>query len=70
MTERSDIKARALAFTKAAILRSTDWQEVENALHNHAEFSAWLGDEPSDYQNLIREAEDALGDKIPSGYSN
>lgn len=70
MTDRPDIKARALAFTKAAILRSTDWQEVENALSNHDEYSAWLGDDSSAYQSLIREAEEALGDKIPNGYSD
>jgi hypothetical protein len=64
------IKARAVAFAKAEILHSTDWQQVQDALSNHPEFGPWLGDEIGDYQNLIREAETSLGSKIPDRYSN
>lgn len=69
-TEMDDMKSRAVAFAKTEIMRSTDWQQVQDALCNHPVFGPWLGEEIGDYQNLIREAEAALGGKIPNGYSN
>jgi hypothetical protein len=64
------IRQRAIAFAKSEIMRSTDWQDVQDALSNHDEFAAWLGDDAAEYQSIIREAEEALGAKIPYGYSN
>ena len=64
------IKSRAIDFAKAEIMRASDWQEVQDALANHDEFGPWLGDEQSDYQRLIREAEASLGNKIPDTYAN
>lgn len=61
----------AIRFAMREIVRSTDWQEVENALANDTVFGPWLsGDATLPAQSIIREAEDRLGDQIPDGYSN
>ena len=65
-----NIRARAIEFAKAVILRSTDWQEVQFALHNHPEFGPWLTGQDNDGTGVIRAAEERLGDRLPSGYSN
>lgn len=69
-----DMLQRAVAFAKAEILQSCDWQEVEHALANHTEFGPWLLASSEDAlgaaQTVIRSAERELGDNIPDGYAN
>lgn len=67
-----NIRTAAITFAMGIIMRSTDWQEVQDALSNHDKFGPWLrtqGDEAGDYQSIIRDAEDRLGDKVPADYA-
>lgn len=63
----------AVAFAASVIRRSTDWQQVQDAMANNDRIRAWLdaeeGGELSAYQSVIREAEERLGDKLPENYA-
>ena len=66
------IRPRAVRFAMDEIMRSTESQEVEHALANHAEFGPWLHNECGDglatAQAIISEAEEKLGSKMPAAY--
>lgn len=63
----------AVRYAMGEIRRSTDWQEVQEAMANHDEIRPWLdetGDPVGLAQSIIREAEGRLGDDLPRGYSD
>jgi hypothetical protein len=67
----------AVKFAATAVMRSSDWQEVQHELANsspHAEYISEIAVDDEDWcdisVSIIREAEESLGRRIPSGYSN
>lgn len=63
-------RTRAIDFAKGVIRRSSDWQEVQSALFDHAEFGPWLTAQDSDGMAVIRAAESSFRGNLPSGYSD
>lgn len=67
-----NMRTTAVRFAESVIMRSTDWQQVEDALANDDRFGAWLdasGEPMQLAQSIIREAEERLGNKAPAGYA-
>ena len=68
MTQRT-IYDDALRYTVSVLRHAKDWQEAQGALADHPRFGPWISesgaDEISLCQQLIREAEEILGDALP-----
>lgn len=70
-TSECDIEERAIRYTMGVVLRVTDWQDAQDALANHDEFGPWIEgigdgiDACAVAQDIIRKAEDRLGDRVP-----
>lgn len=62
-------RERAIIFVMGVLRNAKDWQEGAHALAEHRRFGPWLRknfpDPASEAQNIIREAEDTLGDQLP-----
>lgn len=60
-------------YTVGVLRHATDWQEGQDALANHPSYGPYLrglyGDDDgaiiTEMQNIIREAEERLGDDLP-----
>ena len=67
----------AVDFAVGAIMRSKDWQDVQNEMANDDRVRAWVDQESggnddaslSVCQSVISEAEERLGDEMPSDYA-
>jgi hypothetical protein len=67
------MEERAVAFVAEALSGARDWQEGQHALADNDEFHAWIaqecdGDgiaETAMCQDIIRKAEEKLGDRLP-----
>jgi hypothetical protein len=64
---------RMVRFTMGVLRNASDWQEGQDALANHQAFGPYLrdlyGDDDgaiiTEMQNIIREAEERLGEALP-----
>jgi len=63
-------RSQVVKVAQDAILRSTDWQEVQNVLSNDDSICHWLEETGTDSVEVIRDAENRLGNRIPATYSN
>lgn len=64
------IESQAIGYAQYLIARgASDWQEVQAALAEKAEFSEWLGDDVAGYQSVIRKAEARFNGQLPETYS-
>jgi hypothetical protein len=67
-------RTAAVNYAMSVIRRSTDWQQAQTALADHPTLGPWLEQEFADdviseVQSIIRDAEEQLGDAVPSNYS-
>jgi hypothetical protein len=67
------IEEAMIRYTMGVLRSATDWQEGQDALSNHPTYGPHLrdlyGDDDgaiiTEMQNIIREAEERLGDDLP-----